>query len=169
MIFCGFWTDKGTCDENVASFLGSLKQQRVFLFGTAGFGGDPAYFEKILNTVKQCLSPSVSLCGGFLCQGKCRKESAAATRQCRTALPANPCWKTLTVPCLIPTHRTWNPCAPPSAKRSQRTHKARFLSPKGRCTAYRFFHLSLFRHTNAPPARDLSRTGGAFYLKTVTL
>ena len=49
MIFCGFWTDKGTCDENVASFLGSLKQQRVFLFGTAGFGGDPAYFEKILN------------------------------------------------------------------------------------------------------------------------
>ena len=70
MIFCGFWTDKGTCDENVASFLGSLKQQRVFLFGTAGFGGDPAYFEKILNTVKQCLSPSVSLCGGFLCQGK---------------------------------------------------------------------------------------------------
>ena len=74
MIFCGFWTDKGTCDENVASFLGSLKQQRVFLFGTAGFGGDPAYFEKILNTVKQCLSPSVSLCGGFLCQGKMPEE-----------------------------------------------------------------------------------------------
>ena len=124
MIFCGFWTDKGTCDENVASFLGSLKQQRVFLFGTAGFGGDPAYFEKILNTVKQCLSPSVSLCGGFLCQGKMPEGVAP------------PCWKTLTVPCLIPTHRTWNPCAPPSAKRSRRTHKARFLSPKGRRTVY---------------------------------
>lgn len=69
-IFCGFWTDKGTCDETVAAFLASLGGQRVFLFGTAGFGGDPAYFAKILDAVKKNLAPSASLCGSFLCQGK---------------------------------------------------------------------------------------------------
>ena len=69
-IFCGFWTDKGMCDESVTAFLASLASQKVFLFGTAGFGGAPAYFEKILATVKEKLPGSVSLCGSFLCQGK---------------------------------------------------------------------------------------------------
>ena len=44
-IYVGFWTDKGICDEQTAHFLQSLTNQKVFLFGTAGFGGAPAYFE----------------------------------------------------------------------------------------------------------------------------
>ena len=44
MVFAGFWTDRGSCDGEMAAFLESLTTQKLFLFGTAGFGGDPAYF-----------------------------------------------------------------------------------------------------------------------------
>lgn len=43
-IYVGFWTDKGTCDEQTARFLERLTDQQVFLFGTAGFGGRGGLF-----------------------------------------------------------------------------------------------------------------------------
>ena len=69
-IYVGFWTDKGTCDEQTAHFLQSLTNQKVFLFGTAGFGGAPAYFEQILGRVKGNLVAEVQVTGTYMCQGK---------------------------------------------------------------------------------------------------
>lgn len=69
-IYVGFWTDKGTCDEQTARFLHSLTNQRIFLFGTAGFGGAPAYFDQILGRVKENLGPGVQVVGTYMCQGK---------------------------------------------------------------------------------------------------
>ena len=69
-VYAGFWTDKGSCDEEMARFLKRLTDQRVFLFGTAGFGGAPAYFEQILGRVRENLAPTVSLLGEYMCQGK---------------------------------------------------------------------------------------------------
>lgn len=66
----GFWTDKGDCDQAVASFLSSVTDQKVFLFGTAGFGGAPAYFENILHRVSGHLPACAQLAGSFMCQGK---------------------------------------------------------------------------------------------------
>ena len=42
----------------------------MFLFGTAGFGGAAAYFEQILNRVKENLGDSTELTGTYMCQGK---------------------------------------------------------------------------------------------------
>lgn len=70
LIFAGFWTDKGNCGEELASFLKSLRGKRVFLFGTAGFGGAAAYFERILSGVKTNLDPSNTVAGTYMCQGK---------------------------------------------------------------------------------------------------
>lgn len=42
VIFAGFWTDKGTCDSQMGEFLQTLENKKVFLFGTAGFGGSEA-------------------------------------------------------------------------------------------------------------------------------
>lgn len=69
-LYVGFWTDKGTCDESIAAFLRSITHQQVFLFGTAGFGGAPAYFEKILAAVKKNLSETATVTGSYMCQGK---------------------------------------------------------------------------------------------------
>ena len=69
-IYVGFWTDKGTCDTQTAAFLATLTEQEVFLFGTAGFGGEPAYFKKILSMVKEELPERVKVIGEYMCQGK---------------------------------------------------------------------------------------------------
>lgn len=85
-IYAGFWTDKGTCDEQVAQFLQSLNGQKVFLFGTAGFGGAPAYFEQILNRVRENLPETTELIGSYMCQGK----MPAAVRARYEAMEDNP-------------------------------------------------------------------------------
>lgn len=70
MIYVGFWTDKENCDQDTAAFLKSLTHQRVFLFGTAGYGGSPAYFEKMLGRTKENLGSEVQVAGTYMCQGK---------------------------------------------------------------------------------------------------
>lgn len=69
-IFVGFWTDKGTCDEEIVNYLNQLENQKVFLFGTAGFGGDTVYFNQILERVKENISRTNTIIGDFMCQGK---------------------------------------------------------------------------------------------------
>lgn len=70
LIFVGFWTDKGSCDAKTAEFLQQLTEKKVFLFGTAGFGMEQAYFDRILSNVKQNLPQSNQLVGTYMCQGK---------------------------------------------------------------------------------------------------
>ncbi len=69
-IFVGFWTDKGNCEERLQTFLQTLENKTIFLFGTAGFGGSQSYFEKILSNVKQSIPSSNTIIGSFMCQGK---------------------------------------------------------------------------------------------------
>ena len=70
VIYVGFWTDKGTADAAILEFLEQLHGKKVFLFGTAGFGGSEGYFNKILKTVQKSLDRSNTLIGSFMCQGK---------------------------------------------------------------------------------------------------
>lgn len=70
VLFVGSWTDKGTCCPAIGDFLRSLEGKKVFLFGTAGFGGSPAYFGQILNRVQENLSDGVQVAGSYMCQGK---------------------------------------------------------------------------------------------------
>ncbi len=69
-IYVGFWTDKGTCDADTAQFLQNLTHQQVFLFGTAGFGGNDAYFSQILERVQALLPEAAECVGSYMCQGK---------------------------------------------------------------------------------------------------
>lgn len=70
LIFAGFWTDKGVCCQAMADFLSELDGKRVALFGTAGFGGEEAYFNAILDRVRALLPPGTDCAGGHMCQGK---------------------------------------------------------------------------------------------------
>lgn len=70
VVLAGFWTDKGDCAPEMATFLERLSGKRVFLFGTAGFGGAPEYFDRILDTVRAQLPASAVYLGGAMCQGK---------------------------------------------------------------------------------------------------
>lgn len=69
-IYVGFWTDKGSCDADTAAFLQTVTSQELFLFGTAGFGTDPEYFDKVLKRAEKNVSKDVQIVGTFMCQGK---------------------------------------------------------------------------------------------------
>lgn len=70
IIFVGFWTDKGTCSDEVQLFLEKCRDKKVFLFGTAGFGGEQSYFTHIIENVRKYLPESATEMGSFMCQGK---------------------------------------------------------------------------------------------------
>ena len=57
-LYVGFWTDKGTADEAALALLKRLKNKKIFLFGTAGFGESEAYFQKVLDRVKESIDES---------------------------------------------------------------------------------------------------------------
>lgn len=70
IIYAGFWTDKGSCSAEMEQFLGTLAGRKVFLFGTAGFGGAKEYFDRILDRVASFLPADSTVAGRYMCQGK---------------------------------------------------------------------------------------------------
>ena len=69
-IYIGFWTDKGTCDGETAAFLKTVRNQGVYLFGTAGFGGCQEYYDQVLGRVQENLDAGVTVLGTYMCQGR---------------------------------------------------------------------------------------------------
>lgn len=57
-------------DSDTLDFLSKLKNKKIFLFGTAGFGGSDAYFQRILGNVKSAIDSSNTIVGEYMCQGK---------------------------------------------------------------------------------------------------
>lgn len=76
-IFAGFWTNRGDCGDEMAAFLARVTTQRIFLFGTAGFGGDAKYFADILGRVREKLPAAARCRGMFMCQGQVRTRYEA--------------------------------------------------------------------------------------------
>ena len=70
LLYVGFWTDKGNADADTLALLRTLKNKRLFLFGTAGFGVDTAYFDAILARVQAVPDGSNTVIGTYMCQGK---------------------------------------------------------------------------------------------------
>ena len=79
-LYMGFWTDKGKADADTLDFLKQLRGKRVFLFGTAGFGGSAPYFEKILAATRQALDGSNTVIAALCVRAKCRCPSGNVTR-----------------------------------------------------------------------------------------
>ena len=69
-IYVGFWTDKGNANQEALDYLKTLHHQKIFLFGTAGFGKSEEYFKRIINKVKESIDSTNEVVGSFMCQGK---------------------------------------------------------------------------------------------------
>ena len=70
IVFVGFWTDKGNADSKTIEYLKLLRNKKIFLFGTCGFGGSEAYFDRILTNVRSNIVSSNEIIGEYMCQGK---------------------------------------------------------------------------------------------------
>ena len=69
-IAVGFWTNQGVADQATQKLLKQLRNRKIFLYGTAGFGGSEAYFQAILDKTKAFIDDSNTVIGTFMCQGK---------------------------------------------------------------------------------------------------
>lgn len=69
-LYIGFWTDKGSADTIAAEFMKTVFEKDVFLFGTAGFGGEASYFERIVKNAVKNLDTGNRVIGTYMCQGK---------------------------------------------------------------------------------------------------
>lgn len=87
LLFVGFWTDKGTCDGKIRPFLTQLEKKTVAMFGTAGFGSDPEYFDRVLKEAESLIPVSNTILPGFMCQGKMKPTVRERYEQ---MLAANP-------------------------------------------------------------------------------
>ena len=70
IVFVGFWTDKGNADSKTIEYLKLLRNKKLFLFGTCGFGGSEAYFDRILTNVRSNIDSSNEIIGEYMFQGK---------------------------------------------------------------------------------------------------
>lgn len=86
MLYVGFWTDKGNADEASLALLKTLKNKKIFIFGTAGFGISEAYFRRVLDNVRLSIDESNSIVGEYMCQGKMPQS----VRERYVALKAQP-------------------------------------------------------------------------------
>ena len=70
LVLLGSWTDKGGLDSALEDALPQLAAKRVFLFGTCGFGGSQAYYDRVLDRFQSALPEGAQVAGRFMCQGQ---------------------------------------------------------------------------------------------------
>ena len=70
LVLLGSWTDKGGMDPALAEALPQLAGKRVFLFGTCGFGGSQAYYDRVLDRFQSPLPEGAQVIGRYMCQGQ---------------------------------------------------------------------------------------------------
>lgn len=67
----GFWTWRSTCSKDLQAFLKTVRDKRVFIFGSAG--ASPAktdYYERVIGAVCDLVHESNEIAGTFMCQGR---------------------------------------------------------------------------------------------------
>ena len=75
VVFVGSWTENKDCSSKIKEFLKSLKNKKIFIFGTCGFGSGKEYYNEILSNVKKHISSSNEIIGYYYCQGKVQQET----------------------------------------------------------------------------------------------
>ena len=90
IIFIGFWTIKGECDSLTSKLLKSLDNQKIVLFGTAGFGLSEEYFNEIINATKKYIPAGAEILNTFMCQGKMKERVLEKYEAMRKENPNNP-------------------------------------------------------------------------------
>lgn len=70
LYFVGSWTNKGNASDEIINFLKTLKNKKIAIFGTAGYGKNKSYYETLFNRVKKELDETNKVLGYFYSQGK---------------------------------------------------------------------------------------------------
>ncbi|OON99305.1 MAG: hypothetical protein ATN35_13305 [Epulopiscium sp. Nele67-Bin004] len=81
IIFVGFWAQAFACPQPIKDFLAKLDNKKVFLFGTAGYGSTPEFFNPIMDAVASFVPETNKIVGTFICQGKVSEAKMNAIKE----------------------------------------------------------------------------------------
>lgn len=70
IIYLGTPIIKGMCTEKIKELLESLKNKKIFLFVTAGYGISDEYYKNLRKRIVSIIPNSNEIIGSFFCQGK---------------------------------------------------------------------------------------------------
>ena len=74
ILYIGFWTDKGNADSATLELLSKLRDKKVFLFGTAGFGAARHIFRRSLSMLSSLLAQATPCSESICARAKCRSR-----------------------------------------------------------------------------------------------
>ncbi|OOB79194.1 MAG: hypothetical protein BEN18_04665 [Epulopiscium sp. Nuni2H_MBin001] len=80
-IFVGFWAQAFSCPPVIKDVLEKLKNKKVFIFATAGYGSTPEFFNPIMDSAVAHLDSSNTVIGTYICQGKVSEKKQEAIKQ----------------------------------------------------------------------------------------
>lgn len=69
-IIVGYWVDKGDIDKLAKTFIKSLKNKNLAVFGTLGAEPESDHGKKVSAKVDRFCAKNNKYSGGFMCQGK---------------------------------------------------------------------------------------------------
>ena len=67
---CAYFGEAKSADPDAEMIYVGFWNKKIFLFGTAGFGGSEAYYQKILANVRTAIDASNTVVGEYMCQGR---------------------------------------------------------------------------------------------------
>lgn len=95
LILIGFWTDKGSCSEDLQSWLTTLHHKQVIFFGTCGFGQSEQYFQSIVQRTSAFLPQDNTILGSVMCQGKMPESVRQRYVMMQQKEAENPKWQNM--------------------------------------------------------------------------
>lgn len=126
-VYAGFWTDKGSCDEEMARFLKRL----TFCSAPPDSGARRPILSRFSAACAKTSRPQSAFWGNTCARAKCPKRCASGMRPWRPAPTGTPCWKTSTGRRPTPTSGIWRcwrmPCADEKGARPEKAGKERLL------------------------------------------
>lgn len=70
LIFVGSWTDKGSPSDKMKLVYEKIKNKKIFVFGTCGFGGSDEYYRRLFDNTLKYIDSSNTVVDYYFCPGK---------------------------------------------------------------------------------------------------
>ena len=70
VIFVGSWTDKGSPSDKMKLVYEKIKNKKIFVFGTCGFGGSDEYYRRLFDNTLKYIDSSNTVVDYYFCPGK---------------------------------------------------------------------------------------------------
>lgn len=81
VLFVGSYAIGNSCTPDIKEFLSKIKNKKVFLFMTAGYGNTDDFLIPVMDSMKSNVDDSNEIIGSFICQGEVSPNKQQAIKK----------------------------------------------------------------------------------------